>query len=129
MHKKIVDIKPVLCENYFKKLKEEDPDTLAFYINESNMSIGLLSIALPYLGETRNTKYLCTILGHINHESAIVREGAIIALWEYADTYKDVVLMEYKHMAEFDASETLRTMAEDFYLELVENYDIWFEKK
>lgn len=121
--------KIVFCENLFEKLKKEDPDTLQLYINESGMSAGHLTLALPYLGETREGKYLSTILHHLIHESPIVREGAMIALWEYAGKFKDVVLMEFKHIAEFDANETLRKMAEDYYLELTENYDIWFGEK
>jgi hypothetical protein len=123
---KISDDKPVLCENYFKKLKTEDPDTLKFYIVESGMGVGLTCIALPYLGETKNTKYWITITDCLRNKSPIVREGALEALWHFADIWKEETLATFKQVAEEDENNIIRQIAEDYYLELTENYDFYF---
>jgi len=117
--------KPVLCENYFKKLSITNQDELDSIINEG-MGVGHLTIALPYLAVGANIKYYQTIVKHLYHDSPVVREGALEAIWAYGKKYKNLVKFHFEEMVEFDENTTIRQIAKDYCEELVENYDIWF---
>ena len=119
---------PILCENYFEELSKTNLDSLNQLIIKG-MSNGHLTIALPYLAVGAKVFYLQTIALHLYHDSPVVREGAIIALWEYGKHYKNWVKFYYDEVVKYDDNETLRQMAKEYCEELVNNYDIWFDEK
>ncbi len=80
------------CENYFKELSANDPQRLIDIIKLKDMPPHLLTYAAEYIGWISDPKYqseiILTLSDLLNHESKVVREGAMIGL--------DCIMMNYK---------------------------------
>lgn len=119
-YKKAVELAkgyPNPCENSFEYLAKEDPLKLIEWIKSGTLDNGHLTFAAEYLGRyTENSdfktrfKVLSCLMKLLDHESAVVREGAV-----YGVRYHKVPLtvLKLEEMKLNDPSEGVKEAVRD----------------
>ncbi len=108
-----------LCEATFEKWSQESPQKLVNFIDTYRDRNGRLTFAVEWAGFCRDS--LDALVKLTDHESAVVREGAIMGLANYyrkfiqKDMYKLLKASNKHRQEEKDSSPGVRTRADYFY--------------
>jgi predicted Zn-ribbon and HTH transcriptional regulator len=70
-----------ICEATFEKWSKENPQKLIDFIEDKNNKFHQLTFAAEHAGHCKNS--LESLIKLLDHEDAVVREGAIIGLDNY----------------------------------------------
>lgn len=119
-----------LCEATFEKWSKENPQKLVDFISTYRDRNGRLTFAAEWAGFCRNS--LDSLIKLTSHESAVVREGAIMGLDNYyrefvqKDLYKLLKVATKHHQEEAEPSKGVRERTEGFYDHITEDAEsIW----
>lgn len=97
-----------LCESTFEWLAVEDPGTLIAMLKPP-MSPHLLTYAAEIAGKIPGDAAIDPLLRLLDHDSALVREGAVYGLCHHTESSR--VLSRLKLLAESDLSPGVRAAA------------------
>lgn len=96
---------PTPCRNSFKALAKEDPDKLIRWVSSGLLEPCDLTFAAEELGNIDSS--LPALIHLLSHESAVVREGALMGLYTLSYRISDL----FDHHAHNDPSPGVREVA------------------
>jgi hypothetical protein len=97
------------CEAVFEFLSLEDPKSLAKIIQEEPLEASDLTFAAEHMGNCEDTALVKkTLIPLLNHNEAVVREGAIYGLANHLDS---VVKYKLFKISKIDKSTAVREAA------------------
>lgn len=100
-----------VCEAMFEFLAGQYPGEILKLVSSTVLSPAALTFAAEVAGRTSNSQAVCTtLMPLLDHESPLVREGAIYGLRNHAD---DIVVKKLKVLAQSDPSAAIRQVASD----------------
>jgi HEAT repeat protein len=105
-----------VCESMFEFLAEHYPGEILKLVSSTVLSPATLTFAAEVAGRTSNSQALrATLMPLLDHESPLVREGAIYGLRDHAD---DIVVKKLKVLAQSDPSAAIRQAASEALVDL-----------
>jgi hypothetical protein len=97
------------CEDMFEYLAESYPESLAKIIEEESLPVKNLTFAAEYMGNCNDINLVKRVLFPLlNHEDALVREGAVYGLTNHLDS---VVKFKLFNISKKDQSKAVREAA------------------
>lgn len=100
-----------VCEAMFEFLVEHYPCEILKLVSSTVLSPAALTFAAEAAGRTSNSQAVrTTLMPLLDHESPLVREGAIYGLRDHAD---DIVVKKLNGLAQSDPSAAIRQAASD----------------
>ena len=101
-----------ICRGFAKDLAEQCPDILVAWIDMGFIPDSTMTFAAEYLGTDVDSETIRhTLIPLLDHQSAVVREGAILGLSRHRNDEVNALLQQ---IAKTDASPAVREVAEDF---------------
>ncbi len=98
-----------------ERLAIVDPERLAAIIAAGTLCPTSLTFAAEHMGKAKDAALVVrTLTPLLSHESAYVREGALIGLWQHSDALPPDVVERVRRMADSDESPGVRAVAGDF---------------
>lgn len=102
----------VPCENEFDRLSTADPALLVDWVERGGLGAPSLTFAAEALGRSPAEVAVPCLLKLLEHESPLVREGAIYGAAAFTEGRPEV-LAKLRELAERDASPTIRETARE----------------